>query len=191
MPIASALSIEQITRRSWMVRSSTFASDTFTSPATTSPLSRILSRMSTSPCGCLWSDPRSSTGNRHLPLSGETFNRFRSPESTVGFGRGRFRRCSFPHLHWSERHVQLLVAEAERRLQLGHLFLELHEGVAETLDLFVREISGVHAPQGLLLEETPDELDDRQHELGQAVLDDLRIGRNARRDAICRQRVRE
>src|SRR5438067_13806454 len=52
MPIASALSIEQMTSRSWIVSSSTFASDTLMSPATTTPLSRILSRMSTSPWGC-------------------------------------------------------------------------------------------------------------------------------------------
>src|SRR5690242_5378172 len=41
-----------MTSRSWIVSSSTFASETLMSPATTSPLSRILSRMSTSPWGC-------------------------------------------------------------------------------------------------------------------------------------------
>src|ERR1044071_4477894 len=77
MPIASALSIEQITRRSWIVSSSTFASDTLTSPATTRPLSRILSRISTSPCGCRCITPRSSIGiargKYHRDFTGPSF----------------------------------------------------------------------------------------------------------------------
>src|SRR5687768_13975226 len=48
-PISSALSIEQIIRRIRIVSSSTSASETLMSPATTRPLSRTRSRMSTSP----------------------------------------------------------------------------------------------------------------------------------------------
>src|SRR5687768_832523 len=142
MPIASALSIEQITRRSWMVSSSTFASETFTSPATTSPLSRILSRMSTSPCGCRWSGPRSSIANLASVSGGLLCKRLE--------GRSQ----SFPHLHRAQLHVQVFVAQPKSAFELGHLLLELHQRVPQPLDLLLSEIPGVHPPQSLLLEKT-------------------------------------
>src|SRR5215470_12799851 len=129
MPMASALSIEQITRRNWMVRSSTFASETLMSPATTSPLSRILSRMSTSPCG--W---RGSIGIRAQDIATTT--------------------QSLPHLYGPELKVEVVIAEAEGALQLVHFFFELHQRGAEFFDLVVGEIACVHAAQCLLLEET-------------------------------------
>src|SRR6185369_441709 len=101
MPMASALSIEQITSRNWMVRSSTFASETLTSPATTRPLSRILSRMSTSPCG--W---RGSIGIARKDIA-TTF--------------------LLPHLYGAELKVEVVIAEAECPFQIIHFFLELHQ----------------------------------------------------------------
>src|SRR4029077_13339562 len=53
-PICSALSIEQMSNRIRIVRSSTSASDTLISPATTNPLSRTRSRTSTSPVDRPW-----------------------------------------------------------------------------------------------------------------------------------------
>ena len=49
IPICSALSIEQMSSRTWIVRSSTFARLILMSPTTTSPLSSTRSRTSTRP----------------------------------------------------------------------------------------------------------------------------------------------
>src|SRR4051812_5504691 len=102
MPIASALSMEQITRRSWMVRSSTLARETLMSPATTSPLSRILSRMSTNPCR--W---RGSIGMVRKDIATTT--------------------QLLPHLYGSELKVEVVIAEPECPLQPGHFLVELHQ----------------------------------------------------------------
>src|SRR5687768_12694879 len=158
-----------MTRRSWMVRSSTFASDTFTSPATTRPLSRILSRMSTSPCGCRC-NPRSLIVKVRPPLDG---------------------RETLPHLfdrpNRAEREVQILIGEPKDALHLVHLFFELHQRGTQPLDLFLAEITAVHASQRLFLEKAPHQLDDRQNQFRQPVLDDLGIGRDPLRDRRLRE----
>src|SRR3954452_2957509 len=154
MPIASALSMEQITRRSWMVRSSTLARETLMSPATTSPLSRILSRMSTNPCG--W---RGSIGMARKDIATTT--------------------QLLPHLYRSELKVEVVISEPECPLQLVHFFFELHQRGAQFFDLVVAEIAGVHATQRLLLQQAADQFNDGEHELRESVLDDLRIGGDA------------
>src|SRR5256885_4876931 len=97
-----------------MVRSSTLARETLMSPATTSPLSRILSRMSTSPCG--W---RCSIGIARKDIATS---------------------CLLPHLYGTEFKVEVVIVETERPLQLVHLFLELHQrrGKDERVEADVR-----------------------------------------------------
>src|SRR5690349_24753927 len=76
----------------------------------------------------------------------------------------------------AEVEVEVLVREPELRLQLLHPLREPHEREPETLDLLVVECALLHPPQRLPLHQLPQELDERQHELGEAALDALRIG---------------
>src|SRR5205085_7302407 len=73
---------------------------------------------------------------------------------------GHVRAKISQRLYRSELQVQIVVAQSEDALQLVHLLLELHEGVAETLDLLVGEIARIHPPQCLFFQKSPDQLDD-------------------------------
>src|SRR4051794_13932004 len=70
--------------------------------------------------------------------------------------------------------------------QLAHAPIELHEGLDQPLDLLVAERSGLHSPQRLALHQLPQQLDERQHELRETLLDLLRIGLDAARERLRR-----
>src|SRR5947199_2732961 len=70
-----------------------------------------------------------------------------------------------------EVQVQVAVLETELALQLLHPLLELHERLAEPFDLLVRQRPLVHPAQRLPLHQLAEQLDQRQHELSQALLD--------------------
>src|SRR5919199_3002517 len=70
-----------------------------------------------------------------------------------------------------EVEVQVAVFQLEVRLQLLHPRLELHERLAHALDLLVGQRAVLHAPQGLALHQLPEELDERQDELRETLLD--------------------
>src|SRR3954452_16712858 len=80
-----------------------------------------------------------------------------------------------PHLEqfseWAEVDVQVLLLELEVIAQLFHLLLEQHEGLAEPLDLVGRERAPVDSPQRLALHQLADQLDEREHQLGQPFLE--------------------
>src|SRR4051812_46329622 len=84
----------------------------------------------------------------------------------------------------SEIEVEVAVLEPELGLQLLHPLRELHEGLAEPLDLVVRQGSVLHAAERLPLHQLAQELDEREHELGQAALDPLRIGVDSVRERV-------
>src|SRR6266480_2260447 len=75
----------------------------------------------------------------------------------------------------AEVQVQIALFELEVLGQLLHAAVELHEGLPEPLDLVVGERSGLHPPQCLALHELPQQLNEREDELRQALLDFLRI----------------
>src|SRR5947209_3503577 len=74
----------------------------------------------------------------------------------------------------------LLVVEADLAAQLLHAPLELHEGLAEALDLVGVQRAALDAPDGLALHQLADEVDEHEHEPGEALLDVLGIGVDAR-----------
>ena len=70
--------------------------------------------------------------------------------------------------------------EPELLAQLGHPPVELHERAAQALDLLLGQRAGVDAPQRLALHQLAQQLDDREHELGEPLLDRLGVGVDAR-----------
>src|ERR1051325_10875679 len=78
----------------------------------------------------------------------------------------------------------MAVFELEMRLQLLHPRLEFRERVAEPLDLFVGQRSGLHAAQRLALHQLAEELDQRQDELRETLLDALGVGVDATRKRL-------
>src|SRR6478672_441576 len=91
----------------------------------------------------------------------------------------------------AEVQVQVLVLKAELLLELLHALLEQHEGAVEALDLLVGQPAGVDAAQRLTLHQLAQELDDRQHELGEALLDALGVCVDAARQRVGRVALRE
>src|SRR5262249_9382879 len=89
----------------------------------------------------------------------------------------------------TEVEVEVLRLEAELGSELLHALVELHEGLAEPLDLLVGERAAVDAPQCLTLHELTQELDDRQHELREPALDALRVGVDAPRERVIEPRM--
>src|SRR3954471_13495308 len=75
-----------------------------------------------------------------------------------------------------EAQVEVAGVEAELALELFHALLELHERLAETIDLFVGQRRVVHPPQRLPFHQLPQEFDEREHELRQPALDRSRVG---------------
>src|SRR5207248_9607490 len=74
-----------------------------------------------------------------------------------------------------EMHVQLRVREPEDVLELGHPLLEQHERLAEAVDLLLGERAVVDPAQRLSLHQLAQEFDQRQNELGEALLQPFRI----------------
>src|SRR4051812_42086000 len=68
--------------------------------------------------------------------------------------------------------------------QLAHALVEFQEGVAQALDLLVGERSVVHPAERLTLHQLPEQLDQREHQLGESLLDLLGIGVHAAREGL-------
>src|SRR4051794_14650132 len=75
-----------------------------------------------------------------------------------------------------EVEVEVLVAQPEMLFQLVHPLCELHEGLAEPLDLVVVERAQLHPSQRLAFHQLAEELDQSEDELRKPSLDRFRIG---------------
>src|SRR5689334_10771792 len=71
--------------------------------------------------------------------------------------------------------VEVLVGEPEHVLELIHPFRQGHEGSSEALDLLVAQRAGLDPPHGLALHQLTQQLDQREDELGEALLESLRV----------------
>src|SRR5262245_7008863 len=80
--------------------------------------------------------------------------------------------------------VEVLVAQAERGLELVHALVEPHERRAEPLNLLLVEGALLHAPQGLALHQLPQKLHEGEDEAGEPALDGLRVGAHAARERV-------
>src|SRR5690349_17924945 len=84
----------------------------------------------------------------------------------------------------AEVEVQIALFEPEMLDQLLHAAIELHERVAEALDLLVGQRAAVHPAERLPLHQLPQQLDEREHELREALLDLLGIGVHPARERL-------
>src|SRR3712207_960486 len=162
--------MEQTSRRIWSVSSSTLASEILMSPAMTSPLSRMRSSTSTRPGGRAVIKLVRSLDNSLAPFRAGAAS-LKEPRKAAGL-RSRF---SNQLADGAEVEVEVFVLKPELRLQLAQLLFELHQGEAQLLDLLGRKVAAFHPAHGLLFEQAADQLDQRQDELRQALLDRLRI----------------
>src|ERR1043165_4258625 len=121
------------------------------SPATTSPLSRTRSRMSTRPCVRfgVTSSGKVSPGSRAAFL----------PKFSQG----------------TEIDREIVVGQTKCRLQVVHPLTELHQRQAELFDFPVIQGPAVHPANGLMLEHTSKQFYHGQHEARKTLLDSLRI----------------
>src|SRR3954447_254566 len=79
----------------------------------------------------------------------------------------------------AEVQSEVLLVEAELLAQLDQARLELHERLPHALHLLRRQRPALDAPHGLALHELAHEVDEREHERGQPLLDVLRVGVHA------------
>src|SRR5690349_15666183 len=80
--------------------------------------------------------------------------------------------------------VQIALFEPEMLDQLLHAAIELHERVAEALDLLVGERAALHPAERLPLHQLAQQLDEREHELREALLDLLGVGVHSARERL-------
>src|SRR3954454_13088279 len=85
-----------------------------------------------------------------------------------------------------EIEIEVLLLEPEVLGELVHALLELHERLAETLDLLVVEVPDFHAAERLALHQLPQKLDQREHELCKPTLDVLRVRHDPSRQRAAR-----
>src|SRR5512135_1150692 len=71
----------------------------------------------------------------------------------------------------AEVEIEVSLLQPEVLGQLAHAAVELHEGLPQPLDLVVAEVAGLHAAQRLALHQLPQQLDQREDELGEALFD--------------------
>src|SRR6185295_792704 len=131
-----------------------------------------------------------STGGRSCwPASRMTSPRRASPPRwrdadfpPTGSGRPRPARLSTGKAgrsgqaaEWPQIEIQLPGVESEAARELGDRLLQLHQSQAERLDLRGAERAGIHPSQRLTLEELPQKLGQRQHQLADRPLHILRI----------------
>src|SRR4051795_4325366 len=95
-------------------------------------------------------------------------------------------RSSSSSRYWSCRsdkgslhRFEVFRLEAEVGPQLLEALLELHERLAEALDLLGAERPALDAPHRLALHQLAQQVDHREHERGQALLDLLGVGVDA------------
>jgi hypothetical protein len=70
----------------------------------------------------------------------------------------------------------VLLVQSEFAPQLLHALFKAHEGLAETLDLVGGQRAALDSPHRLALHDLADEVDEHQHQAGEALLDVLGIG---------------
>src|SRR5687768_15703878 len=147
MPICSALSIEQISRRTWMVRSSTFARLILMSPAITRPLSSTRSRMSTSP----WLRDGVTRSAKQRSL----------------------RRDAPPLANPAQRaeiDAEVIIGQSEDALQLFHAVVQAEQRESQTLHLRVGERASFHSTNRLMFQDLTQHLDQRQDKARESLL---------------------
>jgi len=71
----------------------------------------------------------------------------------------------------TEVDVQVGVCQAEVFLESFHLFRQAHEGAAESLDFLVGQRPGLDASDRLAFQQFAEQLDEREDEFAQAILD--------------------
>src|ERR1043166_9680691 len=71
--------------------------------------------------------------------------------------------------------LEILIRQAERRLELIHATAQLEKRQTEPLDLVLAQRAAVHATNGLMLQDFPKQFYHRQHETRKALLDTLRV----------------
>src|SRR4051794_15347363 len=76
----------------------------------------------------------------------------------------------------AEVEVEFLFSEPERFLEFVHPLGQSHERPAEPLDLLGRERPALDAVKSLALHQLTQQLDDRQHQVRQTLLELLGIG---------------
>src|SRR5207248_5846911 len=99
--------------------------------------------------------------------------------------KGRLRLCRYDSEEVAERpevQIQVAVLEPELGLELLHAALELHERLAEALDLLVGQGALLHAAKRLPLHQLAEQLDEGEDELREALLDLLGVGVHAPRE---------
>src|SRR5215213_3111217 len=96
--------------------------------------------------------------------------------SRRAFGRNSEQVAERPEVE-----IEIALIESEVLGQLLHALLELHERLAETLDLLVVQVPRLHAAKRLAFHELPQQLDQGEHELREPALDVLGIGLDAPR----------
>src|SRR3954451_8502213 len=79
----------------------------------------------------------------------------------------------------SPEQVEVVVVEPELAAQLLQAPLEPHEGLSHPLDLLGRQRAALDAPQRLALHELADDVDEREHQPGEPLLDVLGVGLDA------------
>src|SRR6478672_3097733 len=147
-----------------MLSSSMSTSLILMSPAMTIPLSRTRSRMSARLLVSLECIIFCRDCMAESPLPG----RCRSIRL-----RPRERRFVEQAAQWAE--VDVEIVDLEMFLQHAHLLLETHQGGAELLDLHAVEASPLDPAQGLFLHQLAQQLDDREDQLDEPLLDPRRI----------------
>src|SRR5919204_5116683 len=80
------------------------------------------------------------------------------------------RRPSQQVSEWSEIDIEVARLEAELLGKLVDLFFELHQCKSDALYLLLAETPAFHAAHGLSFEQLAYELDQRQHQLSQSLL---------------------
>ena len=79
-----------------------------------------------------------------------------------------------------EVEIEIALLEPEVLRELVHALFELHERLAETLDLLVVEVPRLHAAKRLTFHELPEQLDQSEHELREPALEALLVALLAR-----------
>jgi hypothetical protein len=79
----------------------------------------------------------------------------------------------------TEVDVQILVGEPEGFLELLHSLVQLQERKPKSFDLLVRQSAAIHATNGLMLQNFPEQFYHGQYESRKAVFDMFRVSVDA------------
>jgi hypothetical protein len=120
--------MEQISKRTWIVRSSTFARLILMSPTITNPLSRTRSRISTSP---YVREGETRSANQYSPLV---------PDSLLT-----------QTSEWTQVYLQVFVLEAENALHFLHSIVQAEQRYAQAFDFRISQVTPFHPADCLML----------------------------------------